>query len=252
MAKFGINDILDMKGGAFGEGKVSEYKEIWLSLYEVSPSEGNFYSQEKIEELADSFLAVGQQQPTVVAKMDGKFTIVSGHRRNLANILNLERGYQEYGKVRYLYKDMTPAVLELSLLMGNIYNRELTAWERTQQSQRFKEALVKAKKEGVLELKGSLREMVAELMNESSSNIAKMDSISKHASAELKEELKKGNIGITAAYEAARLPLERQREIAGRAAEGGSVPVREITGKVVERKLWCFTSVNIIQGKYGR
>lgn len=230
MAKFGINDILDARGTVSGIGKVNEYKEIWLSPYEVSPSEGNFYSQEKIEELADSFLAVGQQQPTVLARMDGKFIIVSGHRRNLANICNLERGYKEYGKVRYLYKDMTPAVLELSLLTGNLYNRELTAWERMQQSQRFKEALVKAKKEGLV-LKGSLREMVAELMNESSSNIAKMDSIGKNASAELKEELKKGNLGITAVYEAAKLPLEKQREIAKKSAKRRNVSIKEITRK---------------------
>ncbi|EOS72089.1 hypothetical protein C818_00236 [Lachnospiraceae bacterium MD308] len=231
MAKFGINDIVDVKSMISGTEKVSEYKEIWLSPYEVKPSEGNFYSQEKIEELADSFLAVGQQQPSVLARIDGEFIIVSGHRRNLANILNIERGYKEYEKVRYLYKDMTPAVLELSLLTGNIYNRELTAWERTQQAQRFKEALVRAKKEDGLEIKGSMRDIVADLMNESSSNVAKMDSINKHASPEIKEELKKGNLGITAAYEAAKLPPERQKEIAAKSAESGSVSIKEITGE---------------------
>ena len=232
MAKFGINDIVDVKNMVSGADKVSEYKEIWLSPYEVKPSEGNFYSQEKIEELADSFLAVGQQQPSVLARIDGEFIIVSGHRRNLANILNIERGHKEYEKVRYLYKDMTPAVLELSLLTGNIYNRELTAWERTQQTQRFKEALVRAKKEDGLEIKGSMRDIVADLMNESSSNVAKMDSINKHALPEIKEELKKGNLGITAAYEAAKLPPERQKEIAVRSARDGSVSVKEITGGV--------------------
>ena len=104
MAKFGINDIVNAKSQLSGSDKVSEYKEIWLSPYEVKPSESNFYSQEKIEELADSFLAVGQQQPSVLARIDGEFVIVSGHRRNLANIFNLERGYKKYEKVRYLYK----------------------------------------------------------------------------------------------------------------------------------------------------
>lgn len=236
MAKFGINDIMNVKSMASGADRVSEYKEIWLSPYEVKPSESNFYSQEKIEELADSFIAVGQQQPSVLARIDGEFIIVSGHRRNLANIYNVERGYEKYRKVRYLYKDMTPAMLELSLLMGNIYNRELTAWERTQQAQRFKEALIKAKKEGGLEIKGSLREMVAELMNESSSNIAKMDSINKNASPEIKDELRKGNLGITAAYEAAKLPYEKQKEIAGKSSEGCTMSVKEITGKTVEKE----------------
>ena len=236
MAKFGINDILTAKNAASGADKVSEFKEIWLSPYEVRLSESNFYSQEKIEELADSFLAVGQQQPTVLGRVNGEFIIVSGHRRNLANICNIERGYTNYEKVRYLYKDMTPAVLELSLLTGNIYNRELTAWERTQQAQKFKEALLRAKEEGGINLKGSLRDMVAELMNESSSNIAKMDSINKNALPEIKEELKKGNLGITAAYEAAKLPAGKQKEIAARSAENGSVQVKDITGELEEIK----------------
>ena len=235
MAKFGINDIVNVKSMASGADKVSEYKEIWLSPYEVKPSESNFYSQEKIEELADSFLAVGQQQPSVLARIDGEFIIVSGHRRNLANIFNVERGYRQYEKVRYLYKDMTPAVLELSLLTGNIYNRELTAWERTQQAQRFKEALIRAKKEDGLEIKGSMRDIVAELMNESSSNVAKMDSINKNASSEIKDELRKGNLGITAAYEAAKLSPEKQKEIAEKSSEGCTVSVKEITGKMMEK-----------------
>ena len=79
---------------------------------------------------ADSFLAVGQQQPTVLGRVNGEFRIVSGHRRNLANIMNIERGHEEYNKVRYLYKDMSAAMFELSLLIGNAYNRELTAWEK--------------------------------------------------------------------------------------------------------------------------
>ena len=115
MAKFGINDLIDIKKKESESGTVNAYKEIWLNPMDVKPSESNFYSQENIEELADSFLAVGQQQPTVLARVNGEFCIVSGHRRNLANIKNLERGYREYEKVRYLYKDMTPAMLELSL-----------------------------------------------------------------------------------------------------------------------------------------
>ena len=236
MAKFGINDILSAKGAATGTDRVSEYKEIWLSPYEVKLSESNFYSQEKIEELADSFLAVGQKQPTVLGRVNGEFIIVSGHRRNLANICNIERGYTNYEKVRYLYKDMTPAVLELSLLTGNIYNRELTAWERTQQAQKFKEALLRAKEEGGINLKGSLRDMVAELMNESSSGIARMDSIHSNAIPEVKEEFRKGTISVCAAYEATKQPEEEQKKVVEKAAEGVKITAKEIAEKVMEQK----------------
>ena len=39
MAKFGINDIVNVKSMASGADKVSEYKEIWLSPYEVKPTQ---------------------------------------------------------------------------------------------------------------------------------------------------------------------------------------------------------------------
>lgn len=217
-------------------GTVNEYKEIWMNPKDVKPADSNFYSQEDIEELADSFLTVGQQQPTVLARIDGEFYIVSGHRRNLANIKNLERGYEEYAKIRYLYKDMTPSMFELSLLVGNAYNRELTAWEKTQQSKRLKEALLRAKKEEGLEIKGKMRNLIANLMNESTSNIAKMDSINHNAVQEIQDELKNGNLGISVAYEAAKLPPEEQKTIAKKTAVGENISVKEIAGKCKEEK----------------
>lgn len=229
MARFGISDIIDARSKELGKGGINEYKEIWLNPYDVKPSESNFYSQENIEELADSFLTVGQQQPTVLGRINGEFHIVSGHRRNLANIRNLERGHEEYRKVRYLYKDMTPAVFELSLLIGNAYNRELTAWEKTEQAKRLKEALLKAKKEDGLEIKGKMRDVIAGLMNESSTGIARMDSIQNNAIAEIKEELRKGAIGICAAYEASRLPREEQKALAAKVTENGRVRIKEVT-----------------------
>lgn len=234
MAKFGISDIINMKSKAAAEGGVNEYTEIWLNPYEVKPSEKNFYIQGEIEELADSFLAVGQQQPTVLGRVEGEFRIVSGHRRNLANILNIERGHEEFKKVRYLYRDMTPAMFDLSLIMGNAYNRELTAWEKTQQAQKLKEALIRAKKEDGLEIPGRLRDVIAEIMSESPANIARMDSINNNAAPEIKEELANGNIGITAAYEASKLPQGEQKEIAEKAAKGEDVRAKEIAAKVSE------------------
>lgn len=236
MTKFGINDILNAKSRAAGAGGVNEYTEIWLSPYDVKPSESNFYSQENIEELADSFLAVGQQEPTVLGRMNGEFKIVSGHRRNLANILNIERGHEEFKKVRYLYRDMTEAVFELSLLIGNAYNRELTAWEKTQQAQRLKEALLRAKEEDGLEITGKLRDIIAGLMNESPTNVARMESINNNAAPEIKEQLKSGTMGITAAYEAAKLTEEEQKEIAADAAAGENIRAKEIAQKVAEKK----------------
>ena len=111
MAKFGINDILNAKTKAAGQQAQTEgYKEIYLSPYEVKAAQENTHQRlENIEELADSFLHVGQEQPTVLARVNGEYRIIDGHRRNAANILNLERGHKEYEKVLYRFMDMSEA-----------------------------------------------------------------------------------------------------------------------------------------------
>ena len=235
--KFSFMDIMNAQSKAdAGEIRVDQYTEIYLNPYDVVPSSTNFYSQENIQELADTFLAVGQQQPTVLARINGEYRIISGHRRNLANQMLIEQGHEEYKKVRYLYRDMTEATFELSLLVGNAFNRELTPYEKTEQAARLKQALIRARDEDGLEIQGRLRDIVADLLNESPTNVARMESINNNLTPEAKEQFKAGNMGITAAYETSKLPEEEQNAIAEQAAAGEGVRAKEIAEKVAERK----------------
>ena len=238
MAKFGINDILNAKTKAAGAPTAAEgYKEIYLSPYEVKAAQENTHqSLENIEELADSFLHVGQEQPTVLARIKGEYFIIDGHRRNAANILNLERGHKEYEKVLYRYMDMSEAMYELRLLAGNGYTQPLTAYEKTRLVERTKAALMRAKKEDGLEIQGKMRDLIAAMLNESPTNVARMESINNNATPEVKEQLKSGNMGITAAYEAAKLPPEEQKAIADKVAAGEDIRAKEIAAKVAEKK----------------
>lgn len=238
MAKFGINDILNAKTKAAGAATAAEgYKEIYLSPYEVKAAPENTHQKlEGIEELADSFLHVGQEQPTVLARVKGEYLIIDGHRRNAANILNLERGHKEYEKVLYRYMDMSEAMYELRLLAGNGYTQPLTAYEKTRLVERTKAALMRAKEEDGLEIQGKMRDLIAAMLNESSTNVARMESINNNATPEVKEQLKSGNMGITAAYEAAKLPPEEQKAIADKVAAGEDVRAKEIAAKVAEKK----------------
>lgn len=238
MAKFGINDILNAKSKAgAAAGTTDKYKEIYLSPYEVEAAEENTHQNlENIEELADSFLHVGQEQPTVLARVNGVYKIIDGHRRNAANIFNLERGHKEYEKVLYRYKDMSEAMYELSLLAGNGYTQPLTAYEKTRLVERTKAALIRAKEEDGLEIQGKMRDLIAAMLNESSTNVARMESINNNATPEVKEQLKSGNMGITAAYEAAKLPPEEQKDIAAKVAAGENIRAKEIAEKVAEKK----------------
>lgn len=232
--KFNMMALINNKSNGIKEINTTDYKRIKLNPLDVRPSDINFYSQDNIEELADTFLLVGQQQPTVLGLVDGEYRIISGHRRNLANILNIQRGYKEYEEVEYLYKDMTEAMFELSLIVGNAFTRKLTAYEETEQALRLKNALIRARDEDGLELKGKLRNVIAELMNTSSTQVARMESINNNLTEEAKEEFKKGNLGITAAYETSKLPEEKQKEIAEEAAKGKEVKPKDITTIVKE------------------
>ena len=234
--KITLNDIMKNRNIKANEFNTTGYKRIELSPYDVVPSQSNFYSQENIEELADTFLVVGQQQPTVLGKVNGEFRILSGHRRNLANIFNIERGYKQYKKVEYLYKEMTEVFFELSLIIGNAFTRKLTPYEEAEQIRRLKEALIKARDEEGLEIKGKLRDLIAEMLNTSSTQIARMESINNNLIEEAKQQFKEGNLNTTSAYETSKLPEEAQKEIAEKVSKGEDIKAKEIMEMVLEKK----------------
>ena len=237
MAAFNILDMMNNKArAAAGTTAGTEYKEIYLSPYEVKEAPKNTRQECKdIDKLADSFLLVGQEQPTVLARVNGEYRIIDGHRRNRANIYNLERGYKEYEKVRYFYRDMSEIMYELALLAGNGYTQELTDYEKTELAARLKAALEAAKDAGEITIEGRIRDLVGEILGEKPTNMARIEKINNAAEPEIKEQFKEGNIGISAAYEAAKLPPEEQQAIAARAAAGENVKTKEIAQKVAEK-----------------
>lgn len=54
----------------------------------------------------------------------------------------------------------------------------------------MKAALIRAKNEDGLEIKGKMRDLVAAMMGESGTNVARMESINNNATEEIKEQLK--------------------------------------------------------------
>lgn len=234
---FNFMDLLNAQTKAEGVEETKDYEEIYLSPFEVKDAQENTHQKlEGIEELADNFLTVGQEQPTVLARVNGEFRIIDGHRRNAANIFNIERGYKEYEKIKYRYKDMSEAMYELRLLAGNGYTQELTAYEKVRLVERTKAALIRAKEEDGLEIQGKMRDLIAAMVQESGTNVARMENINNNATQAVKEQLKEGNLGLTAAYEAAKLEPEEQDDIAERAAAGENVRAKDIAEKVAAKK----------------
>ncbi len=232
--------FLDMVNSATrGKTGVStkDYTEIWLSPYEVKEAPKNTRQEYKnIDALADAFLLVGQEQPTVLARVNGEYRIVDGHRRNRANILLIERGNEQFNKVRYFYKDMTENMYELSLLAGNGFTQDLTSYEKTELAGRLKKVLEKMRETEEIEIKGTIRDIIGNYIGEKPTQMARIEKINNGLKGEAKEQFREGNMGISAAYETAKLPEEEQKKIAEKVASQEGIKAKEIAALVKERK----------------
>lgn len=81
-------DIADVTGAG------NTFKVVWLSVYDLEPSEDNFYSVEDVADLKDSIELFGVQQNLIVKpiKESHKYKVVAGHRRRVASIMLVEEG----------------------------------------------------------------------------------------------------------------------------------------------------------------
>jgi ParB family chromosome partitioning protein len=246
MGKFNMFELIgsSSENNEVNREKVTKFKTIPIDINDLIPwEEENFYSidEDELKELKDSIEIFGVQQNLVVKKVDNKnvsdsdtkYEIIAGHRRYLA----LKKLFEE-GKTQFKY---APCKVEneedsikdkLLLLITNSTARQLTDWEKTKQAEKLKTLLLEYKKKE--KLPGRVREIIADILSTSSTQVARMESINNNLTEEAKEEFKKGNLGITAAYETSKLPQDKQKEIVNKIVIGEEVKPKDITTIVKE------------------
>lgn len=270
MAGFDLNSLLNGKSkGAAGqkqetaaagpgptEGKESSFEVVMLDVEDLMPSKDNFYATERINELADAIELSGGIEQNLVVKPEahGKYEVIAGHRRRLAALKLIGEGKEEYRKVPCRIKHESDTIKDkLSLILTNATARELSDWEKVQQAKElkellteYKEALAEENKEKPKEERvrmGRIREIVAQMLNTSTTQIGRMEAIDNNLSTEFKQELEKGNIGISTAHELSRLDEEGQAKAYQQYEEKGEMHIKdvkqeqkeEITDEQVER-----------------
>lgn len=213
-----------------GEAK-PKYEAATLPIEKIIPSPGNFYSMEGIEELADSILlARGVLQNIVVrsADADGRYMIISGHRRVAACRKLVEDGHAEFGEIAALIENEADENLrELMLIYTNSTSRILTDAEKMRQAQRAMEILKNLKAEGKFE--GRIRDAVARMLDTTGAQLARYAAIANNlTNPELKEAFEGGRLGVSAAYEASGLSEKGQNQIAEKLQEGGAVSIQDV------------------------
>ena len=158
MSGFNLNDLLNSASKETGKAERVEpprrgNSEITkISVYDLVPSEDNFYSMKEIDELKTSIQLAGKvlQNLVVVPLPDGKYKVIAGHRRRLASIALVEAGNPEY---EFVPCDVEPSE-ERSRGTGitrrvhvdcDEFQREKTAWDRIEEVRYLRDILKRQK-----------------------------------------------------------------------------------------------------------
>ncbi len=245
---FDLNSLLNTKSKgaavqAAGPAQEEEnaFSVVMLDVEDLMPSKDNFYSTENIDELAAAIELSGCIEQNLVVKPEahGKYEVIAGHRRRLAALKLVEEGKEEYRKVPCRIKKESDEIRDrLSLIFTNATARQLTDWEKVKQAEELKEVLTQYKKALQEENKdkpkeereriGRIREIVAQMLNTSTTQIGRMEAISNNLSQDFKEELEKGNIGISTAHELSRLDEEGQKKAYEQYEEKGELHIKDV------------------------
>lgn len=218
--KFSMSQLMNDQSKEAGSKERMAFKVEFISIERLHPSKMNKYSVQDVAELKSSIELMGLQQNLLVRAKDGNYEVISGHRRLKAMEELYADGNEQFKRIPCKIMRTTDDVqAELQLLLANSTTRELSDYEKTYQAERLQELLQELKDSGH-KFTGRRREIVADLMGVSSSQVARMDSINKNLSPELKEEFSEGGINITTAYELSRLPEEVQKEVLEEQPEG--------------------------------
>lgn len=234
MRKFNLNQLLntvsmaDSGAAKSDENRRPPLKVVSLNINDLVPSKDNFYSVENVEELKTSIEIFGVLQNLTVKPLDnGKYEIISGHRRHKACAELVAEGKTEFEYVPCGIQSERDEIKEqILLIMTNSTARELSDWEKMKQAEELRKNFELLKKRE--NLPGRVRDLVAEALNTSSTQIARLNAIENNLSPEFKQEFEKGNIGTSAAYELSGMSEEQQKQAFSEYQEKGSVLVNEV------------------------
>lgn len=175
----------------------------------------NFYDLTGIDDLAANIQVCGLQQPIRVRRGEnGRYIIVSGHRRRAALRKLAEDGQDQYKQVPCIVErdDIPPAMQELRLIWANSSTREMSSAEKGKQAQRVRTLLYQLQDEGY-EFKGRMRDHVAAACQISQTKLAVLDVIQAKLIPAYKTLYEQDQITESAAYALARMPSPFQEKV---------------------------------------
>lgn len=180
----------------------------YIPLSQIDEDPNNFYQLEGIAQLADNIALCNLQQPIRVRqKEDGRYIIVSGHRRRAALEMLVADGYEKFREAACIVEqdEVSPALQQLRLIYANANTRKMSPAEISQQAEQVTDLLYQLKEEGY-EFPGRMRDHVAEAMSISKSKLARLKVIRENLDESWVDAWKDGTLTESQAYELAQMP----------------------------------------------
>jgi len=239
-----INPMDSMLNPASREMKQERTKSVEIPICDIEENEKNFYSVDNVEKLILSIRVGGFTNPLLVfQKADGKYKLLSGHRRLKAVKELVKMGSWGKDTVPCIIKDLDNVYFpdgreeitddekeQFILIQQNDTNRDYTQEDLLEEVARKSALYESFKQKGVeriligqnpetgenvyQELSGKrTREIISENMNVSQATVSNIMKINKSGSELLKEKVAEGNVSIGTGKQIASLPVQKQEEI---------------------------------------
>jgi len=210
-------DITSVLKGVSGPDAGKEQIE-YIPVDQIDPDPNNFYSLDGLDELAGNIELIGLQQPLRVRPgEDGRFIVVSGHRRRAAILMIRDGGSEQFKDGVPCIVDRleeSPAMRELRLIYANASTRVMGPAEISKQAERTEMLLYQLKEEGIIEFPGRMRDHVAEACKISKTKLARLHAIRKNLAPDILEHyFDKGTLSEATAYALSQKDHDLQRWI---------------------------------------
>ena len=236
MAKFDLHQLLNERSKAAAVEREKEprtadgMEQLTLDVYDLIPSQENFYSTQYINDLKQSIAIVGLLQPLLVERDGDRFRVVAGHRRRLACMALVEDGLAQFRRVpcvtRAAEEEGTVKTIldRLALIFANGF-REKSDWEKMEETLRTEALIAELRKE--VEVEGRTRWITAEFTGITEAQIGRYKSIKNNLCPELMQAFKAKRLGVSTAYELSGLSPDYQARAADTLEEVGVLSIND-------------------------
>lgn len=234
---FSVMDALNKNSKAgIEETPRARFRTKDISIFKMYRNEMNFYSIADVEELAGDILTFGLKQNLELVYEPcekGEYRIVAGERRWLALKYLVSKGYKEFEiATSKLTTPQDSDEEQVEIIIANAY-RDKSLADELEEEKRLKASLEKMRVEGKkvkgYDLsEGRLRDIIAAMLHKSKTKIAQIESINNNLISGFKEEIKNGNLKLSAAYKLSGMTEEQQRAALEQCKESGELSHKNV------------------------